>query len=60
MRYRLTIVALLLSALAACQSAGDEDPLKPGQLPAPPDVAAREARPRRVKLLRETSGTANR
>ena len=35
------MIVLFISVMAAaCQPAGDEDPLNPGQLAAPPDVAA--------------------
>lgn len=54
MRFRLSIVALLLCALAACQPSGEEDPLKLAALPAPPDVAAPPA-----DAVRTSSGLAS-
>ena len=54
MRFRLSIVALLLCALAACQPSGEEDPLKLAPLPAPPDVAAPPA-----DAVRTPSGLAS-
>jgi FKBP-type peptidyl-prolyl cis-trans isomerase len=54
MRFRLSIVTLLVCALAACQPAGEEDPLKLPSLPAPPDVAAPPA-----DAIRTPSGLAS-
>jgi FKBP-type peptidyl-prolyl cis-trans isomerase len=53
MRFRLSIVALLVCALAACQPAS-EDPLELPSLPAPPDVAAPPA-----DAVRTPSGLAS-
>jgi peptidylprolyl isomerase len=54
MALRLSILALLMCALAACQPAGEEDPLTLASLPAPPDVAAPPA-----DAIRTPSGLAS-
>ena len=54
MRFRLSIVALLVCVLAACQPSGEEDSLNLPSLPAPPDVAAPPA-----DAVRTPSGLAS-
>ena len=54
MRFRLSIVAVFVCALAACQAANDDDPLTATSLPPPPDVAAPPS-----DAVRTTTGLAS-